>query len=111
MGEVVLLTLKKLCTLLELPNEVIQEIEKYKNQNKSIPDNGMYERLRKPLFQGLFQLESVDYECMAVLDWVFPGEKGEVINLSENTSLQKNMKRFLLDGHKVGWAKGHLVKL
>lgn len=46
-----------------------------------------------------------------LLDWVFPGEKGELTNLSENTSLQKSMKKFLLDGHKVGWAKGHFIKM
>ena len=62
------------------------------------------------LFQELFELENVDYENMAVLDWVFPGEKGELTSLSENTSLQRNMKRFLLDGNKVGWAKGHFIK-
>lgn len=62
------------------------------------------------MFQSLFDVENVDYESMAVLDWVFPGEKGELSDLSENTSLQRNMKRFLLDGNKVGWAKGIFKK-
>lgn len=61
-------------------------------------------------FQKLFDIESVDYESMAVLDWVYPGEKAELSALSERTSLQRNMKRYLLSGGKVGWAKGKLKK-
>lgn len=57
-------------------------------------------------FQRRFAIESVDYESMAVLDWVFPGEKCPIEDLSEHTSLQKKMKAFLLDGGKVGWAEG-----
>ena len=60
------------------------------------------------MFQKLFDIESVDYESMAVLDWVFPGEKGSLTDLSENTSLQRNMKRFLMSGNKVGWAKARI---
>lgn len=60
-------------------------------------------------FNRLFEVESVDYESMAVLDWVFPGEKQDDLqSLSENTSLQRKMKQFLLDGGKVGWAKGRV---
>ena len=59
-------------------------------------------------FQKLFQIETVDYDSMAVLDWVYPGEKGELTELSESTSLQRNMKKFLLDGQKVGWAMGKI---
>ena len=58
-------------------------------------------------FNHLFEVESVDYDSMAVLDWVYPGESWEDLqSLSENTSLQRKMKQFLLDGGKVGWAKG-----
>lgn len=59
-------------------------------------------------FQNLFKVLSVDYESMAVLDWVYPGEKADFAALSENTTLQKNMKRFLLNGGKAGWAEGIL---
>lgn len=51
---------------------------------------------------------SVDYESMAVLDWVYPGEKKDFAALSDHTTLQKNKKRFLLNGGKVGWAEGKL---
>ena len=60
-------------------------------------------------FNRLFEVESVDYDSMAVLDWVYPGEEqNDLQNLSENTSLQRKMKQFLMDGGKVGWAKGRI---
>jgi hypothetical protein len=59
-------------------------------------------------FQKLFCLESIDYESMAVLDWVYPGAKPHLPSLPEGTSLQRKMKKFFLDGGKVGWAKGIL---
>lgn len=61
------------------------------------------------LFQELFEIVSVNYESMAVLDWVYPGEKADFASLSEHTSLQRNMKRLLLNGEKVGWAEGRLL--
>lgn len=57
-------------------------------------------------FQNLFTIESVDYDSMAVLDWVFPGNTEVSDKLQENTSLQKSMKRYLMEGKKIGWAKG-----
>lgn len=60
-------------------------------------------------FQRLFEIVSVDYESMAVLDWVYPGEKADFSALSENTLLQRNMKKYLLGGGKVGWAEGRLL--
>lgn len=57
-------------------------------------------------FQRLFEVESWDPESMAVLDWVYPMDSGDAEALSTGTSLQKKMKAFLLDGGKVGWAKG-----
>ena len=60
-------------------------------------------------FQELFEILSVDYESMAVLDWVYPGEKADFSALSENTLLQRNMKKYLLEGGKVGWAEGRLL--
>lgn len=59
-------------------------------------------------FQNMFDLVSVDYESMAVLDWVFPGETPELDKLPENTTLQRNLKKFLLSGKKFGWAEGKL---
>ena len=59
-------------------------------------------------FQKLFIVESVDYDSLAVLDWVFPGNSEISEALPENTSLQRKMKKYLLQGKKVGWAKGRL---
>lgn len=61
-------------------------------------------------FQELFDIIETDYESMAVLDWVFPGYNKVSEELPENTSLQANMKRYLLNGNKPGWTKGILKK-
>lgn len=59
-------------------------------------------------FQKLFDVIETDYESMAVLDWVFPGFDTVSDKLPEKTSLQKNMKKYLLAGEKIGWSKGIL---
>lgn len=61
-------------------------------------------------FQKLFLVESVDYDSMAVLDWVFPGHTEVSERLQEDTSLQRKMKQYLMQGKKVGWAKGCLQR-
>ena len=59
-------------------------------------------------FQELFDVIETDYESMAVLDWVFSGFDTVSDELPEKTSLQKNMKKYLLTGGKIGWSKGIL---
>ena len=59
-------------------------------------------------FQKLFDITETDYGSTAVLDWVFPGFHDISENLPENTSLQASMKRYLLEGKKIGWSKGIL---
>lgn len=59
-------------------------------------------------FQKLFNVLETDYESMAVLDWVFPGYNTISEKLPEQTSLQKNMKKYLLEGNRIGWSKGVL---
>lgn len=61
-------------------------------------------------FQKFFHVTETDYESMAVLDWVFPGFSEVSEQLPEKTSLQKNMKKYLLEGKKIGWSKGILKK-
>ena len=51
---------------------------------------------------------ALKYESMAILDWVFPGYNKIPEELPENTSLQTNMKKYLLGGNKPGWTKGVL---
>lgn len=60
-------------------------------------------------FQKMFDVVEIDYESMAVLDWVFPGFDTVSDKLPEETSLQRNMKKYLLAGGKIGWVKGVLV--
>lgn len=59
-------------------------------------------------FQDMFDVTETDEESMGVLDWVFPGNKKVTKQLPEGTSLQKNMKKHLLSGGKIGWSKGVL---
>lgn len=59
-------------------------------------------------FQNMFDVTETDEESMGVLDWVFPGNKNVSEQLPEKTSLQRNMKQYLLSGGKIGWSKGVL---
>lgn len=59
-------------------------------------------------FASCFEVQSVDWDSEAVLDWVFPGPRVPYEQLAETTSLQRAMKRYLLEDKKVGWARGVL---
>ena len=67
-------------------------------------------------FQEAFRLTETDPEDDNALEWVFCVAQGqraglELRTLPENTSLQRNMKRLLLNGKKPGSARGELVRL
>lgn len=62
-------------------------------------------------FQNLFDIENANYDSMAALDWVFPGHLDISEQLPEDTSLQRKMKEYLLQGKKVGEAEGRLKAL
>ncbi len=62
-------------------------------------------------FQKFFVVESVDYEKQSIFQWVFPGYTEASDDLPEDTSLQRRMKKYLLEGKKVGSAKGYLKKM
>ena len=59
-------------------------------------------------FQERFEIDSVDREAMWYMGWIYPGFETIDENLPEGTSLQRNMKKFLLSGGKFGIAKGHM---
>lgn len=59
-------------------------------------------------FQRRFTVESVNEDSLGVLDWVFPPHKEVSDALPEDTSLQRRMKAWLLEGKKVGWARAVL---
>ena len=66
-------------------------------------------------FQRAFDLTSVDLEPMDVLEWVFrlteAQQKATPLEaLAEDTSLQRSLKAFLLNGGKVGVARGTLAR-
>ena len=42
------------------------------------------------------------------MGWIFPGIEKVDERLPERTTLQRKMKKYLLDGKKFGIAKGHL---
>lgn len=59
-------------------------------------------------FQRRFQVLEVNEDSMGVLEWVFPGYNEVSEDLPENTSLQRKMKKWLLEGKKVGWTRAVL---
>ena len=59
-------------------------------------------------FQNLFEIDTVDYDAAWYMKWIFPGAENIDELLPEGTTLQREMKKYLLDGKKFGIAKGHL---
>lgn len=59
-------------------------------------------------FQNLFEIDHVDTEATWYMGWIFPGAEQVDERLPERTTLQRNLKRYLLKGNKFGIAKGHL---
>lgn len=57
-------------------------------------------------FQSCFEVISVDKESNGFMDWLYGGDNIPLDRLPENTSLQKRVKQYLLEGGKVGWALG-----
>ncbi|MCR4587691.1 MAG: acyltransferase domain-containing protein, partial [Lachnospiraceae bacterium] len=64
-------------------------------------------------FQDAFDITETDPMANDYLEWVFkiPGEKLEAVSLQdlpEDTTLQKNMKQYILNGGHIGNASGTL---
>lgn len=57
-------------------------------------------------FQNRFSVYEVDEESQSFMDWVYSSREIPYSELPEGTTLQKNMKRYLLSGGKIGWARG-----
>ena len=73
-----------------------------------IPSDALDDKSSILDFQKYFIVENTDYDSMGVMDWVFPGYHDISDQLPENTSLQRKMKKYLLQGKKVGWSRGYL---
>lgn len=59
-------------------------------------------------FQNCFVIQEVDYDSTEFMQWVYPKKDICYENLPEITSLQRNIKSFLLSGGKIGEAFGFL---
>ena len=59
-------------------------------------------------FGRRFEVQKVDEESKAFLEWIFPDPALPYAQLPENTTLQRNVKKYLLEGGKLGWAYGIL---
>ncbi|MDE7299937.1 MAG: acyltransferase domain-containing protein [Lachnospiraceae bacterium] len=60
-------------------------------------------------FQKRFSIRRVDYSESEFIEWVFKTRNVETADLPEQTTLQKNMKRHLLNGGKIGSGFGVLA--
>lgn len=64
-------------------------------------------------FQKEFAVETVDYDNNSFLEWVFKKrdyDASEFQMLPETTSLQRNMKKYILAGGRVGEGEGYLIE-
>ncbi len=58
-------------------------------------------------FQNKFRIERFDEDSPYFIGWVYPGKEGLPYNeLPEGTTLQRNMKKHLINGGKIGSAYG-----
>lgn len=60
-------------------------------------------------FQKSFTIENVVYDNNSFMYWVYKRDDIPWEKLPENTSLQRRMKEYILDGGKIGVAFGKLV--
>lgn len=60
-------------------------------------------------FQKSFVVDYVDYENNNFMEWVYKRMDIPLEQLPENTTLQRKIKAFILNGGKIGWANGKLV--
>lgn len=61
-------------------------------------------------FQRRFRILKVDYQGEDYREWVFKTKNARIVDFPENTRLQKNMKRYLLEGGKIGNGFGVWIK-
>ena len=59
-------------------------------------------------FQDNFEIVKVEEESNAFLEWIYLRNDIDYDKLPELTSLQRNVKKYLLEGGKIGWTLGRL---
>lgn len=77
---------------------LMPDLQKLLNENSNILS-----------FQKLFEIDNIDREAVWYMDWIYPGYQNIDENLPENTSLQRELKKYLLNGNVFGIAKGHII--
>ena len=60
-------------------------------------------------FQKSFEIESVEEDNFGFMDWVYGSRTIPLEELPEETSLQRNLKPYLRNNGKIGWAFGKLI--
>jgi len=63
------------------------------------------------VFQNLFEIDTLNYDATWYMGWIFPGYETVNDSLPERTTLQRRMRKHLLDGKRFGIAKGHLKNI
>lgn len=61
-------------------------------------------------FQRQFSVIEVEEDSPAFMDWIYPSRELPYEQLPERTALQRNVKKYLLSGKKVGWAYGKYIQ-
>jgi len=60
-------------------------------------------------FQKSFDIDHVDLDSLGFMDWVYGSKDIPLEELPEDTSLQRNLKPYLRNNGKIGWASGKLI--
>lgn len=71
-------------------------------------ENFLGEKSNIVQFQRLFNIEKIDREATWYMGWIYPGYEIVDDKLPENTTLQRELKKFLLAGNRFGIAKGYI---
>lgn len=61
-------------------------------------------------FQRAFVVEHMDEESLGFMDWVYGSKDISLEELPEHTTLQRNLKPYLLNNGKIEWATGKLIQ-
>ncbi|ACL75383.1 acyltransferase domain-containing protein [Ruminiclostridium cellulolyticum] len=60
-------------------------------------------------FQKSFKIKHIEEDRLDFMDWIYGSREIPLEELPENTSLQRNLKPYLLNKGKIGWACGKLI--
>ena len=61
-------------------------------------------------FQRQFKVLEVEEESPAFMDWIYESREIPYDQLPEQTTLQRQVKKHVLSGGKIGWAKGIYIR-